>query len=246
MDCTVATSKTFLFFLSMVFWAAGGALAYVGAYMINSYDNFESFIQDKYTLIPAAIILGISAVLFFFGMLGCCSTIRESKAGLTVFFMVIVVIFAAEVSALVFGFVYHNKLSSDLEHSMTDVFAKYGEGGGDNKAVEFLQTQLQCCGVQNYTSWASTPWGASHNNSVPVSCCKNTSTPECLGSLALPDLLNLGGCEPKLEALMQGVLGYAMLVLLGFAVIKLFGMLSVCVITCKTGSRRSSYQPLYA
>lgn len=52
--------------------------------MISSYDNFESFIQDKYTLIPAAIILGISAVLFFFGMLGCCSTIRESKAGLTV------------------------------------------------------------------------------------------------------------------------------------------------------------------
>lgn len=64
--------------------AAGGALAYVGAYMINSYDNFESFIQDKYTLVPAAIILGISAVLFFFGMLGCCSTIRESKAGLSV------------------------------------------------------------------------------------------------------------------------------------------------------------------
>lgn len=25
---------------------------------------------------------------------------------------------------------------------MTDVFAKYGEGGGDNKAVEFLQTQV--------------------------------------------------------------------------------------------------------
>lgn len=52
--------------------------------MINSYDNFEGFIQDKYTLVPAAIILGISAVLFFFGMLGCCSTIRESKAGLSV------------------------------------------------------------------------------------------------------------------------------------------------------------------
>lgn len=64
--------------------AAGGALAYVGAYMINSYDSFEGFIQDKYTLVPAAIILGISAILFFFGMLGCCSTIRESKAGLSV------------------------------------------------------------------------------------------------------------------------------------------------------------------
>lgn len=28
--------------------------------------------------------------------------------------------------------------------------------------------------------------------------------------------------------------------------LQLFGMLSVCVITCKTGSRRSGYQPLYA
>lgn len=28
--------------------------------------------------------------------------------------------------------------------------------------------------------------------------------------------------------------------------LQLFGMLSVCVITCKTGSRRNGYQPLYA
>lgn len=96
------------------------------------------------------------------------------------FFMVIVVIFAAEVSALVFGFFYHSKvgfppvarrsshrlwsaqvancntlssvsfqLSSDLKQSMTDVFAKYGEQGGDNKAVEFLQAQVRC------RSWGS-------------------------------------------------------------------------------------------
>lgn len=34
------------------------------------------------------------------------------------------------------------QLSSDLERSMTDVFARYGEQGADNKAVEFLQTQV--------------------------------------------------------------------------------------------------------
>lgn len=61
-----------------------------------------------------------------------------------------------------------------------------------NPRLSTFVTQLQCCGVQNYTSWASTAWGASHNNSVPVSCCKNTSTAECLGSLDLPNLLNLG------------------------------------------------------
>ncbi len=63
--------------------AAGAALAYVGAYVIRSYDNFDSFIQDKYTLIPAAIIIGVSVVMFIFGLVGCCATIRESKLGLT-------------------------------------------------------------------------------------------------------------------------------------------------------------------
>lgn len=62
--------------------AAGAALAYVGAYVIKSYNSFDSFIQDRYTLIPAAIILCISAVMFIFGLVGCCATIRESKVGL--------------------------------------------------------------------------------------------------------------------------------------------------------------------
>lgn len=244
MDCGIVTSKTVLLFLSLVFWAAGAALAYVGAYVIKSYDNFDSFIQDKYTLIPAAIIIAVSVVMFIFGLVGCCATIRESKVGLSFFFLIIMVIFAAEVAALVLSFIYQGKINADLERSMNDTFSKYGEQDTETKAVDYLQTQLQCCGVKNYTSWSDTTWGISHNGTVPLSCCKN-STSQCTGRRDQLDLLNVEGCEAKLESLLQGVLGYAMLVILGFAIIKFFGMLSVCVITCKTGSR-SGYQPLYA
>ncbi|XP_070689837.1 tetraspanin 36 [Pempheris klunzingeri] len=245
MDCGIFTSKTVLLFLSLVFWAAGAALAYVGAYVIRSYDNFDSFIQDKYTLVPAAIIIGVSVVMFVFGLVGCCATIRESKVGLSFFFLIIMLIFAAEVAALVFSFIYQGKISGDLERSMNDVFAKYDGQDTETKAVDYLQTQLQCCGVKNYTSWSNTSWFTSHNNTVPLSCCKNTST-QCTGRLDQLDLLNVEGCEVKLEHLLQDVLGYAMLVILGFAIVKFFGMVSVCVITCRTGGRRSGYQPLYA
>jgi len=245
MDCGIITSKTVLLFLSLVFWAAGAALAYVGAYVIKSYDNFDNFIQDKYTLIPAAIIIGVSVVMFVFGLVGCCATIRESKVGLSFFFLIIMVIFAAEVAALVLSFIYQGKINGDLERSMNDTFAKYETQDTETKAVDYLQTQLQCCGVKNYTSWFNTTWFRSHNTTVPMSCCKNSTT-QCTGRLDQTDLLNLEGCEAKLEHLLQDVLGYAMLVILGFAIIKFFGMLSVCVITCKTGSRRSGYQPLYA
>lgn len=70
-----------LFFSSVQ--AAGAALAYVGAYVIQSYDTFQSFIQDRHTLVPAVIIIGISVVMLIFGLVGCCATIRESKFGLS-------------------------------------------------------------------------------------------------------------------------------------------------------------------
>lgn len=244
MDCGIVTSKTILLFLSLTFWAAGAALAYVGAYVIRSYDTFESFIQDRYTLIPAAIIIGISVVMLIFGLVGCCATLRESKLGLSIFFLIIMVIFAAEVTALVFNFIHKDTMNQDLGRSMNEVFSKYGEPD-ETAAVDFLQNELKCCGVNNYTSWTNTTWFRNHNNTVPVSCCKNSSS-TCTGSLNQLDLLNLEGCEVKLENLLSDVLRYAMLVILGFAIIKFFGMLSVCVITCRTGNRRSGYQPLYA
>ncbi|XP_026887490.2 tetraspanin 36 [Electrophorus electricus] len=240
MDCRILTSKTVLLLLSCIFWAAGAALSYVGAYVINSYKHFDNFLTDKYILIPAAIIIVIAVVLFIIGLIGCCATLRESTVGLSCFLLIIVLLFAAEVTAFVFGFAYRGR--GNLEKSMSDVFQKYDGQNSETRAVNYLQSQLKCCGVQNYTDWTSTPWYKSHNSSVPQSCCKENHT--CTGKIDQPELLNAQGCEAKLEQLLQDVLSYAMLVILGFAIIKLFGMLSICVITCR--SSKGSYQPVYS
>ncbi|XP_046904462.1 tetraspanin 36 [Hypomesus transpacificus] len=244
MDCGIITSKSVLLLLSLIFWAAGGSLVYVGSYVIRSYNNFDNFLEDRFTLIPAIIIISVGVVMFAIGLVGCCATLKESKVGLSFFFLVILVVFAAEVAAMALGFLYQSRIKGDLELSMNNVFMKYDGNNSETRAVDYLQRQLQCCGVQTYTNWTSTPWFTGHNDSVPVSCCKANST-ECTGRLDQPTLLNTQGCEAKLVQLMQDVLSYAMLVILGFAIIKFFGMLSVCVINCKSG-RRSGYQPLYA
>lgn len=54
-----------------------------------------------------------------------------------------------------------------------------------------VSAQLQCCGVRNITSWSSTTWGTSHNGTVPLSCCKNSTSTQCTGRLDQPDLLNV-------------------------------------------------------
>ncbi|XP_024272997.1 tetraspanin 36 [Oncorhynchus tshawytscha] len=243
MDCGIITSKTVLLLLNVIFWAAGGALVYVGSYVIKSYNNFDNFLEDKYTLIPAAIIITVGVVMFIIGTVGCCATLRESKVGLSFFLMILLAMFAAEVAALVFAFIYQGRIKGDLERSMSNVFQKYDGENSESRAVDYLQSQLQCCGVQTYMNWTTMPWFSSSNNTVPISCCKQNNT-ECTGKLDQPDLLNTQGCEVKLEQLLQDVMSYAMLVILGFAIIKFFGMLSVCVITCKSG-RRTGYQTLY-
>lgn len=63
--------------------AAAGILCYVGAYVFITYDDYDHFFEDVYTLIPAVIIIAAGALLFLIGLIGCCATVRESCCGLT-------------------------------------------------------------------------------------------------------------------------------------------------------------------
>lgn len=53
--------------------------------------------------------------------------------------------------------------------------------------LESLFSQLQCCGIHNYSDWQYTHWyEESKNNSVPISCCKS-NVGSCTGSFTHPE-----------------------------------------------------------
>ncbi|XP_062984774.1 tetraspanin-36-like [Elgaria multicarinata webbii] len=243
MDFGVIASKTVLFLISLIFGAAAIGLSYVGGYVLNSYKVYDPFLQDKYALLPAVIIICVAVVMFIIGLIGCCATIRESKVGLGVFLVIILIIFTAEVAAIVLGVIYRGKVKTDLHDPMLQALRAYDGKTEDSNVFGYLQQELQCCGVQNYTDWIGTRWfNTTGNNSVPVSCCKQSLVKNCTGQLSKPQFLNTQGCEEKVEAGLQSVLTYALLVILGFAIIKFLGMLSVCVLACKRED--NGYQPL--
>lgn len=62
--------------------AAAGILCYIGAYVFITYDDYDHFFEDIYTLIPAVVIIAVGTLLFIIGLIGCCATIRESSCGL--------------------------------------------------------------------------------------------------------------------------------------------------------------------
>ncbi|XP_063051747.1 tetraspanin 36 [Engraulis encrasicolus] len=243
MECGIIASKTVLLLISLIFWAIAAGLSYVGAYLIQSYSNFRDFVQDKNAIIPAAIVITVAVVMFIIGLVGCIATIKESKCGLGVFLFIILIIFVAEVAAVLCGFLFSRRIKGSLEQSMSLTFGKYDGNSAASKAVDTLQEKFECCGVTNYTNWSNTTWYRSHNNTVPASCCKN-ATGVCPKTLDQPTFLNTQGCEAKVEKAIQDVLSYALLVVLGIAILKLVGMISICVIMCK--SDRSGYEQFYA
>ncbi|XP_077202894.1 tetraspanin-36-like isoform X2 [Paroedura picta] len=244
MDCGVITSKSVLLLISLIFWAAGAGLAYVGGYVLNTSKTYDPFRQDQYVLLPAVIIIGVAVVMFIIGLLGCCSTLRESRIGLGVFLFIILLIFIAEVSAFVLGFIYRSKVESDFRQPLQHVFQEYDGKNSQSHAIDYLQDELQCCGVGNYTDWIGSRWyNTSGNHSIPASCCKEQFRKNCTGSLGKLQYLNTEGCADKMVFAIQSVLSYAMLVVLGFAIVKFFGMMSICVLTCR---RDNGYDRLHS
>ncbi|CAI9590716.1 unnamed protein product [Staurois parvus] len=228
MGIAACTSKTFLILISLVFLVAAAGLAYVGINAIVTYKQYEDFLGNMYVMLPSVIILCVAVFMLIIGCLGFCSTIRESSCGLGCFITMISIILVAGMASLVLGLVYKDKINPELEKNMNLFFQKYNGKNVESSTVDFIQEELQCCGIKNYTSWENTTWYKT-NHTVPKSCCMKNAT-QCTGDLTDLKKLYTEGCEAKLENVLHKVLGFSMLIILGFVIVELICLISLCMI----------------
>ncbi|XP_035755408.1 tetraspanin-3 [Egretta garzetta] len=240
-----APSAAVLVFLNLIFWAAAGILCYVGAYVFITYDDYDHFFEDVYTLIPAVIIIAVGTLLFIIGLIGCCATIRESRCGLATFVIILLLVFITEVVVVVLGYIYRAKVEDEVDHSIRKVYNGYNGTNPDaaSRAIDYVQRQLRCCGIHNYSDWENTVWfKQTKNNSVPLSCCK-AALSNCTGSLTRPMDLYSEGCEALVVKKLQEIMMYVIWAALAFAAIQLLGMLCACIVLCRR-SRDPAYELL--
>nr|XP_058914923.1 tetraspanin-3 isoform X4 [Kogia breviceps] len=142
-QCGITSSKTVLVFLNLIFWGAAGILCYVGAYVFITYDDYDHFFEDVYTLIPAVVIIAVGALLFIIGLIGCCATIRESRCGLATFVIILLLVFVTEVVVVVLGYVYRAKVENEVDRSIQKVYKTYNGTNPDaaSRAIDYVQRQ---------------------------------------------------------------------------------------------------------
>ncbi|KAH0619846.1 hypothetical protein JD844_014209 [Phrynosoma platyrhinos] len=218
-QCGITSSKTVLVFLNLIFWAAAGILCYVGAYVFITYDDYDHFFEDVYTLIPAVVIIAVGTLLFIIGLIGCCATIRESRCGLATFVIILLLVFITEVVVVVLGYIYRAKVEFEVDHSIKKVYDTYNGTNPDaaSRAIDYVQRQLHCCGIHNYSDWEMTNW--------------------------FKETKNHSGCEALVVKKLQEIMMYVIWAALAFAVIQLLGMLCACIVLCRR-SRDPAYELL--
>nr|XP_033784678.1 tetraspanin-3-like [Geotrypetes seraphini] len=181
-------------------------------------------------------------LLFIIGLIGCCATIRESRCGLATFVVILLLVFITEVVVVILGYVYRAKVEDEVDRTITRVYDEYNGTYPDaaSRAIDYVQRQLHCCGIHNYSDWVKTRWYIeAKNNSVPLSCCR-ASINNCTGSISRPTDLYSEGCEALVVKKLQEIMMYVIWAALAFAAIQLLGMLCACIVLC-----RRSRDPVY-
>ncbi|XP_041367533.1 CD63 antigen-like [Gigantopelta aegis] len=110
------------------------------------------------------------------GIIGWTGTVGEKAALLSTYSGCMVVILTAEIAGAVVAFLLYDKTTEKIEPRLNlTFFTKYNKAHETTKAVDKMQRELRCCGVEAYTDWTDTqPYGREISR-IPVSCCKNTS-----------------------------------------------------------------------
>ncbi|XP_017264043.1 tetraspanin-2a [Kryptolebias marmoratus] len=139
--------KYLLFVFNFIFWLSGLLVLGVGLWL-----RFDQHTVDLLTgdgapdtfFIAVYILLGAGGLMMIVGFFGCFGAVRESQCLLASFFACLLIIFGAEITAGVFGFMNREEITEEVKR-----FYNYSvdENNPNGTAIAILyHNTLNCCG----------------------------------------------------------------------------------------------------
>ncbi|KAM6925950.1 CD81 antigen-like [Lycodopsis pacificus] len=219
--------KYMLFLFNFIFWLAGGVILGVALWLRHDSQtsnllilNFEGHQAPGTFYTSVYILIAVGAVMMLVGFLGCYGAIQESQCLLGTFFFFLVILFACEVAAAMWGFMNKDRISKELITFYDSAYIKAVDVSGSPskdsaiKVLDAFHTTLDCCGKGDDTALFKQVASALCTRKSPV------------------DFLKSPSCHSKLTELFSEKLYLIGLAALVVAVIMIFEMIFTMVLCC--------------
>ncbi|KAM6227867.1 tetraspanin-3-like [Spheniscus humboldti] len=201
-------------FLGFIFWGTAAALAFGGVFVILMYKNYRYLFQESFLSLPGWLAVAAALILLPTGVLAISISAKMSRYRQGALMYLLLVLLCLEISSAVLAQFYSIRMASELESTMGYLIYQYNgthSQGPGSRAVDAVQRELQCCGVQNYTDWlkaTAASWRLpAEKTHVPESCCKEKYS-HCRGDLGHLEQLFQEGCLKKMEDQLHFVMLY--------------------------------------
>ncbi|KAM3926152.1 CD9 antigen [Leptodactylus fuscus] len=214
--------KYLLFAFNFIFWLAGTAVLAIGLWL--RFDSqtkamFEADTDGNSFYTGVYILIGAGALMMLVGFLGCCGAIQESECMLGLFFAFLLVIFAIEIAAGIWGFANKDKVVQELQKFYTDTYDQASMPNADPKLKETLRTihaAMDCCGTLGSVTGILT-------DTCPKTVVEQLTVQSC--PTAIAEIFN-----KKFHII--GAVG------IGIAVVMIFGMIFSMILCCAIRNNR--------
>ncbi|NXC49894.1 TSN3 protein, partial [Penelope pileata] len=200
-----SSARFLLMFLGILFWGSAVALVLGGCFLILMCKNYSYLFQESFFPLPGWLAVVAAFVLLPTGILAISVSTRPTRYHQGALMHLLLVLLCLQMSSAILMQFYSIRMASELKSTMGQAFYQYNGTyslAPGSMAVDVLQKEFQCCGIQNYTDWLKASAASWHfpagKARVPRSCCKEKYS-DCRGDLYQLEQLFQEGCLRKLQ-----------------------------------------------
>lgn len=214
--------KYLLFGFNFLFWLAGTAVLAVGLWLRfdpSTKSIFEIENQSFTFYRGVYILIGAGALMMIVGFLGCCGAIQESTCMLGCFFVFLLIIFAVEIAAGIWGFLNKDTVTQEVKDGYMSLYTEYIKSKDESKkaALIGIQNGLNCCGI-----------------GVPLEVLIQETCPKT----GIIDIITKQSCPTAIDDLFSTKLYIIGAVGIGIGIVMVFGMIFSMVLCCAIRNSR--------
>ncbi|CAG9760974.1 unnamed protein product [Ceutorhynchus assimilis] len=178
-DCSTLMrnySRYMLVIFNFFFVLTGVIIISIGVSVKAYYNEFDHLLDDRY-FYASDLLIVVGVIIFVISFFGCCGAAKEDACLTSTFSALLIIIFILEVLVGIGGILLRHKTEDLLEAELKKSMALYNHNGSEEitRTWDAVQSQMHCCGINNYTDWYNISLRASadiqNKTTLPLSCC---------------------------------------------------------------------------